>query len=950
MLELVPGAVTLEQMRQILHGESTLDLAPAARAPVEAAARAVARAAAGDAPVYGVNTGFGKLAAVRIDGTDTATLQRNLILSHCAGVGEETPEAVTRLMMALKIVSLGRGASGVRWAVIEMLQGMLRHGVTPVVPAQGSVGASGDLAPLAHMAAVMIGEGEARHGGEIVPAAKALCDAGLTPLVLAAKEGLALINGTQFSTAHALAGLFQAWTNACSSLVTAALSTDAIMGSTAPLRPELHALRGHRGQRDVAAAMEQLMRGSQIRDSHIDGDSRVQDPYCIRCQPQVTGACVDLLRQAARTLAVEANAVTDNPLVLTGSDEILSGGNFHAEPVAFAADEIALAVAEMGAIGQRRVALMVDPALSFDLPAFLTPRPGLNSGFMIAEVTTAALMSENKHLANPCSIDSTPTSANQEDHVSMAAHGARRLQRMNANLSAILGVELLCAAQGVEFRAPLRTSAPLRAVIAHLRETVPALDADRVLAPDLAQAGELVRGGALPGEGPRVTTDPQTGTPPDDVIAFLSAGELIRGRHRYRLQERIGSGAFGTVWAAETIETDTDAPDVPPPRVAIKFFDPLSNDKATQFIRRELAALISMRSECIPRVFDWSVNPRLSFFVMELYPYRPVSDVLVQGNNLDDDACWRLLVDLLRALTVAHSAGILHLDIKPANILPDGSGGYRLLDFGISQASQVGRGPARTVGAGTVGYQAPEQQRLDLEALDTRSDLWAVGATVWSLRSGIDLRRHPEKLREEATGMQSSLPPLSTEVPGVSLELDEVLMHLLRAEPGARPGGAAEVLERVRTATGIHVYLEPTLVVNRAFEEAELREVIGSVMDPLWSTLLRRADFARYFARFEDGDYLCTEGDASYEAFVLVRGRVCIEKGGRRIAVDEREGTFVGELSTLTGTPRAASVRALGDVWVCAFNAAEFERLLAAHPAVGLRLIKLMAQRLVQSV
>lgn len=446
-----------------------------------------------------------------------------------------------------------------------------------------------------------------------------------------------------------------------------------------------------------------------------------------------------------------------------------------------------------------------------------------------------------------------------------------------------------------------------------------------------------------------MASEPTPETPDVSAIATLEAGQLVRGRHRYKLYQHLGSGSFGTVWAAETLVPDRDAPDVPPPMVAIKFFDPMANKKATEFIRRELAALISMRSECIPRVFDWSVNPRLSFFVMELYPHRPLAAVLKQGKSLDDDECWILLVDLLRALTVAHRAGILHLDIKPANIMPDGSGGYRLLDFGISQASQVGRGSAMTVGAGSLGYQAPEQRRLELENLDTRTDLWAVGATVWSLRTGIDLRKHPAKLRKKATGMQSSLPPLSTECLSVSLELDELLMHLLRADPGARPGGAAEVLERVKLATGINVPLEPGTVVQRDFEEAEVRQVIESVMDPLWSSLLERADFTRYFARFEKGDYLCKEGDGSYETFVLLSGKVCIEKGGKRIAVDEREGTFLGELSTLTGTPRAASVRALGEVWVCAFNAAEFERLLAAHPAVGLRLIKLMAQRLLRS-
>ncbi len=381
---------------------------------------------------------------------------------------------------------------------MALLEGMLARGVTPVVPSQGSVGASGDLAPLAHMTAVMIGEGAAEIGGTVRPGAEALAAVGLAPVTLGPKEGLALINGTQFSTAFALAGLFGAWRAAQTALVTGALSTDAIMGSTAPLLPEIHALRGHAGQIEAAAAMRALLDGSAIRESHRDGDTRVQDPYCIRCAPQVTGAAMDVLRMAARTLEVEANAATDNPLVLAGG-RIVSGGNFHAEPVGFAADMTALAVAEIGAIAQRRVALMVDPTLSFDLPPFLTPAPGLNSGLMIAEVTTAALMSENKHLATPTVTDSTPTSANQEDHVSMAAHGARRLRQMVANLERILGIEALCAAQGVEFRAPLATSAPLAAVVARLRAEVPALAEDRFLAPDLDAAARLVASGALAG-------------------------------------------------------------------------------------------------------------------------------------------------------------------------------------------------------------------------------------------------------------------------------------------------------------------------------------------------------------------------------------------------------------------------------------------------------------------
>ncbi|MEN8935825.1 MAG: histidine ammonia-lyase, partial [Planktotalea arctica] len=430
-ITLKPSATGLALLEDVWRGTDAVVLSAEALPAIQKSADLVAAASKGDVAIYGVNTGFGKLASVKIPPQDTEQLQRNLVLSHCCGVGEPLETATTRLMMALKLLSLGRGASGVRPEVCAQIEAMIAAGVIPVIPVQGSVGASGDLAPLAHMAAVMIGEGEAQFGGKRMSGAGALEAAGLTPITLQAKEGLALLNGTQFSTACALAALFDSWVMVRTCLVTSALSTDAIMGSTAPLRSEIHTLRGHRGQIDVADAMSTLLDGSEIRESHRDGDARVQDPYCIRCQPQVSGAAVDLIRFAARTLEIEANAVTDNPLVLSDTGDIVSGGNFHAEPVAFAADQIAMAISEIGSIAQRRVALMVDPTLSFDLPAFLSPNPGINSGFMIAEVTTAALMSENKHLAHPCSIDSTPTSANQEDHVSMAAHGARRLRRMN---------------------------------------------------------------------------------------------------------------------------------------------------------------------------------------------------------------------------------------------------------------------------------------------------------------------------------------------------------------------------------------------------------------------------------------------------------------------------------------------------------------------------------------
>ncbi|MCG8272259.1 histidine ammonia-lyase [Aquamicrobium sp. NLF2-7] len=497
-ITLHPGSVPLADLAAIYWNGENAVLDHSFDARIEKAAARIAAIAAGNEPVYGVNTGFGKLASIKIDAADTATLQRNLILSHCCGVGAPMPENVVRLIMALKLVSLGRGASGVRLELVRLIEGMLEKGVVPLIPEKGSVGASGDLAPLAHFAAVMMGEGEAFYQGEQLSGRAALERAGLTPVVLAAKEGLALINGTQASTALALAGLFRAHRAAQAALITGALSTDAAMGSSAPFTADIHTLRGHRGQIDTAASLRALLDGSAIRQSHIDGDERVQDPYCIRCQPQVDGACLDLLRQVGRTLEIEANAVTDNPLVLS-DDSVVSGGNFHAEPVAFAADQIALAVCEIGAIAQRRIALLVDPALSYGLPPFLARNPGLNSGLMIAEVTSAALMSENKQMSHPASVDSTPTSANQEDHVSMACHGARRLLQMTDNLFNIIGIEALAGTQGVELRGPLTTSPELQKAIACLRAAVPALENDRYMAPDLAVAAKLVADGSLTG-------------------------------------------------------------------------------------------------------------------------------------------------------------------------------------------------------------------------------------------------------------------------------------------------------------------------------------------------------------------------------------------------------------------------------------------------------------------
>ena len=493
---LSPGAVSLAQLEHLLRSGSAFRIDDGAMRDVAAAVDRLEQAISGGEAIYGVNTGFGKLASVRIGDGDLARLQRNIVLSHSAGYGAPLSPAIVRMVIALKCISLGRGASGVRPVVIERLQQLVAADVIPVIPEKGSVGASGDLAPLAHMAAVLIGEGEAFHRGQRMPAAAALQAAGIEAIELQAKEGLALLNGTQVSTALALAGLFDAWQLALNSLVTTALSVDAAMGSTAPFRNEVHTLRGHRGQIAAAQLIRAMLAGSAIRESHRQDDLRVQDPYCLRCAPQVIGACLDQLQHGARVLEIEANAVTDNPLVLADG-KIVSGGNFHAEPVGLVADMAAITISEVGSIAQRRVALLVDPSLSFGLPAFLSANPGLQSGLMIAEVTSAALMSENRSLANPRTVDSTPTSANQEDHVSMACHAGRRLGEMNENLAAILGIEALSAAQGIEFRAPIETGPALKQVMARIREASPTLAEDRDVSGDIAAAARLLADGPL---------------------------------------------------------------------------------------------------------------------------------------------------------------------------------------------------------------------------------------------------------------------------------------------------------------------------------------------------------------------------------------------------------------------------------------------------------------------
>ena len=494
-LRLSPANLTLPDLRDLWSGARPLVLDPAARPGVDAAAATVDGLIARGETVYGVNTGFGLLARTRIDDARLAELQRALVRSHSAGTGPLLDDAVVRLVIALKATSLACGHSGVRWQAIETLVAVANAGLVPCIPGQGSVGASGDLAPLAHLAAVLIGEGEARLGGRALPGRDALAACGIPPLDLAPKEGLALLNGTQVSTALALAGLFAAERALAAAFVAGALTVDACLGSDTPFDARIHDVRGHRGQRDAAHAYRELLAGSGIRASHVHCH-RVQDPYSLRCQPQVMGACLDQMRHAAGVLLTEANAVSDNPLVFAQDGAILSGGNFHAEPVAFAADTLALASAEIGALSERRIALLMDTNLS-GLPPFLVEDGGVNSGFMIAQVTAAALASENKALAHPSSVDSLPTSANQEDHVSMATNAARRLLPMAGNTAAIVAVELLAAAQGVDLRRPLRTSPVLQDAHARVRAAAAFWDRDRAFAPDLAAMRAQVEAGAF---------------------------------------------------------------------------------------------------------------------------------------------------------------------------------------------------------------------------------------------------------------------------------------------------------------------------------------------------------------------------------------------------------------------------------------------------------------------
>ncbi len=487
--------LSLAQLRAVYEAPVKPVFSEAVLARIDKGAKVIADIVAKGDTVYGVNTGFGALANKTIAANDLATLQRNLVLSHAAGVGPLLPDNVVRLILVLKAASLSRGASGVKRETVQALAQLAAAEVYPCIPSQGSVGASGDLAPLAHLSALLIGIGEARYKGEIIGAADALKRAGLKPLALGPKEGLALLNGTQVSCALALAGLFETENVFAAALIAGAMATDALKGSDAPFDPRIHALRGQPGQIEVAATLRALMAGSAIRESHRapGSDDRVQDPYSFRCQPQVMGAALDVVRAAAQTLSIEASGVTDNPLVVSDT-EVLSGGNFHAEPVAFASDQLALVLCEVGNMSERRTAILIDPKMS-GLPAFLVKEPGLHSGFMLAQVTAAALVAENRMLSHPAVVDTVPTSADQEDHVSMATHGARRLLTMAENAAHVTAIEMLAAAQGIEFHRPLKSSVALEDAVAAVRARVPHFEGDRYFAPDIAAATGLVRAG-----------------------------------------------------------------------------------------------------------------------------------------------------------------------------------------------------------------------------------------------------------------------------------------------------------------------------------------------------------------------------------------------------------------------------------------------------------------------
>jgi len=496
-LEIEPGKLTLSQLRKVAEEDVHIRIPPDCRQRIDNSVATVQKLIDNDRVIYGINTGFGLLAHTLIPHDELEHLQRSIVLSHAAGVGTFMDEASVRLLMVLKINSLARGYSGIRYEVIEALIKLVNARVYPCIPIKGSVGASGDLAPLAHMSTVLLGEGEALYAGRRINGREGLTVAGLKPIILGPKEGLALLNGTQASTALAIKGLFAAENLFAAAMVSGSLSVEAALGSRRPFDPLIHEVRGHKAQIDVAATYRQLLAHSEIEVSHQDCEA-VQDPYSLRCQPQVMGACLAQIRNGAETLIIEANGVTDNPLVFAEQEDIISGGNFHAEPVAMAADNLALAIAEIGSLSERRIALLIDTHMS-KLPPFLVEKGGLNSGFMIAQVTSAALASENKALAHPASVDSLPTSANQEDHVSMATFAARRLSDMAENTANILAIELLAACQGIDFRTPLKSSELLESARGMVRARVPFYDQDRYFAPDIKEIFTLIHRGELNG-------------------------------------------------------------------------------------------------------------------------------------------------------------------------------------------------------------------------------------------------------------------------------------------------------------------------------------------------------------------------------------------------------------------------------------------------------------------
>lgn len=489
-LVIKPGQLSLENLRMVWQQTSPTGLDPDCHNAILVSAQTVERIVAQGSKVYGINTGFGKLANKIIPSDQLEELQRRIVLSHAAGVGSFLEDPIVRLIMILKINNLAQGYSGIRLEVIEALIKLYNGGIFPCIPAKGSVGASGDLAPLAHMSAVLLGVGSVKINGEVVTAVEGLKRAGLKPLNLAPKEGLALLNGTQVSTALALAGLFHLENIFSAAIVSGSLSVDAAAGSLSPFDPQIQLVRRQMGQISIARIYRELLANSEIHHSHANCE-RIQDPYSLRCQPQVMGSCLDYIKFVSEKLLLEANAVSDNPLVFSKENKIISGGNFHAEPVSFAADSLALCFAEVGNLSERRTALLMDPHLS-GLPAFLVSEPGINSGFMLAQVTAAALVSENKLLAHPASVDSIPTSANQEDHVSMATHGARRLLDMAENAANVVAVELLAACQGIDFRKPLQTSPKLQKILQKVREVVPFYDQDRFFAPDIAASKKII--------------------------------------------------------------------------------------------------------------------------------------------------------------------------------------------------------------------------------------------------------------------------------------------------------------------------------------------------------------------------------------------------------------------------------------------------------------------------